>query len=134
MRVSRLAPALALSLIATVGVARGEVAQDNFLMRNTADLRDLCSAPQSSPIYTAAINFCHGFAVGVFRVLQAETAAGGLRGLFCTPNPAPSRDEAIAGFVRWAQANPSQMEQPPADGIATYLAHQYPCPATGGKG
>ena len=130
MRNPRLILAFALSVAASVGVARGEVAQDNFLVRNTGDLLELCSAPQSSPLYTAAVNFCQGFAVGVFRVLQTESAARGMHGLFCMPTPVPTRNQAIAGFVQWVRENPGQMAQPPADGIAAYLAHQYPCPPT----
>jgi Rap1a immunity proteins len=130
MRNPRLILALALSAAASVGVARGEVVQDNFLVRNTGDLLALCSAPQSSPLYTAAVNFCQGFAVEVFRVLEAENAARGLQGLFCTPNPMPTRNQAIAAFVQWVRENPNQMAHPPADGIAAYLAHQYPCPPT----
>jgi Rap1a immunity proteins len=121
--------AAALGIAASFGVARAAVVQDNFLVRDTADLVTLCSAPQSSPLYTAAVNFCHGFAIGVFRVLQEENAARGSHALFCIPNPAPTRNEALASFTAWAQANPGQMTQQPADGIAMFLAHQYPCSA-----
>src|SRR5690349_14688710 len=86
------------------GTARAEVTQDSFLLRRTSDLVDMCSAGQSDPLYTAATNFCHGFAVGVFRVLQEEDAARRSGHLFCIPMPAPTRNEAIASFVQWARA------------------------------
>src|SRR4051794_12411062 len=85
------------------GAALADVSQDSFLLRQTSDLVDVCSAAQSDPLYTAATNFCHGFAVGVFRVLQEEDAARRSGRLFCVPTPAPTRNEAIATFVQWAR-------------------------------
>ena len=79
-------------------------------------------------MYTAASNFCHGFAIGVFRVLQAEDMARRSNHLFCLPDPAPTRNEALAGFVRWARADANRTAERPADGIATFLSQQYPCP------
>jgi hypothetical protein len=104
------------------------VTEDSFLVRTTGDLTELCSAAPSEAMYTAAINFCQGFAVGVFRVLQAEDTARRSNHLFCQPNPAPTRNEALANFVRWAKADASRTALPPADGIATFLSQQYPCP------
>lgn len=122
--------AVAWGIAATVGTARSAPVQDNFLMRNTGDLVALCAAPPSNPLYTAAVNFCQGFAVGVFRVLQEENSARGRGALFCMPDPAPTRTEAVAQFVAWAKQKPSRLAQPPADGIAAFLAHGYPCSPT----
>jgi hypothetical protein len=79
-------------------------------------------------MYTAAINFCHGFSVGVFRVLAEQDAAKKSGHLFCLPDPAPTRNEAIATFVQWVRAEPSRSGLPPADGIATYLSQRFKCP------
>jgi hypothetical protein len=105
------------------------VTQDSFLLKNAGDLIELCSAPPSDPLYTAAINFCEGFAVGVFRVLNEEAAADRSFRLFCLPEPAPTRNEAIAAFVQWAKAASGQLDRQPADAIARFLAQQYPCAA-----
>ena len=118
--------ALCAAIIA--GAARAEVTQDNFLLRQTGDLVDMCSAGQSDPLYTAATNFCHGFAVGVFRVLQEEDAARRSGHLFCVPTPPPTRNEAIASFVQWARANTSRMSLSAADGVGAFLSEQYKCP------
>ncbi|HKM64507.1 MAG TPA: Rap1a/Tai family immunity protein [Acidisphaera sp.] len=128
MRIVRWVTALALCAIAAPGVARAAVTQDSFLLRNTADLVDLCTADQSDPTYTPAVNFCHGFALGVFRVLNEEDVARRRRVLFCPKDPTPSRNEAIAAFVAWVKANPAQMDALPADSIAAYLHETYPCP------
>ncbi len=128
MRIGYWYPALALCAAMSAGSARAAVTEDNYLIRNTGDLVELCTAAQSDPMFTAAINFCHGFAVGVFRVLQEQDAARRSNHLFCLPNPMPTRSEAIAQFVQWAKADASRMAGTAADGIATFLSMQYPCP------
>jgi hypothetical protein len=125
MRVHRWVLALFLAIMPTGVYAN--VTQDNFLVKNTVDLLDLCSASQSDPLYAAAIHFCEGFAVGVYRVLDEEEAARPYRRLFCLPEPQPTRNEAIAAFVQWAKAAPGQAEERPADSIARFLSQQYPC-------
>ena len=120
--------ALGVSAVVCTGNAQAAVTEDDFLMRNTGDLVDLCSATQADPMYTAAVNFCQGFAVGVFRVLQEEDMAKRSRHLFCLPNPPPTRNEGIAAFVQWAKSDASRMAQSAQDGIAAYLVDQYKCP------
>jgi Rap1a immunity proteins len=113
--------------MALAGSAAPAATQDSFLVRNTGDLVDLCSATQADPLYTAAVNFCQGFVAGAYRVLQETDAANPSQHLFCLPSPPPTRNDAIAAFVRWAKADPSQMAQPAQDGLAAFLSRQYPC-------
>ncbi|MCW3477319.1 Rap1a/Tai family immunity protein [Limobrevibacterium gyesilva] len=118
---------LALGAALVPATARAAVTQDSFLVRTTSDLVDLCTAPSADPMYTAASNFCHGFTVGVYRVVEEEERARRNRLVFCPPSPGPSRSEAIAGFTVWAKANPDQLTKPPADGVVAYMISQYPC-------
>jgi hypothetical protein len=105
---------------------RSAVTEANFQLRNTGDLVALCSATPSEPMGTAALNFCEGFGVGVVRVLQEEDAAEPThRPMFCLPGL--SRDQAVAAFVQWANSDPARLAMPATDGIAAYLAAQYPC-------
>lgn len=120
-------PALALCALAYPGLARAQVSQDSFQMRNAADLADLCSAPNSDPLYTAAQNFCHGFVVGVYRVLNEEDAGRSGGRFFCMPASAPSRTQQIANFVQWVRTSPGQMQSSAQDAVAAYLVNQYPC-------
>ena len=104
------------------------VTEDTFLLHTTSDLIELCSAAPSDPMGTAALNFCHGFTLGVYRVLAEENAAKRVGKLFCMPDPAPTtRNQAIADFVQWAKATPQAMTQSPADGVTGYLVSKYPC-------
>jgi hypothetical protein len=122
-------PAIALCAAVSAGPTQAAVTEDNFLVRNSGDLTALCSAAQSDPLYTAGVNFCHGFVVAVFRVLQEEAAAGPTVRLFCIANPTPTRTEAIASFVQWVRADPNRSTLSAADGVAAFLAQRYPCPS-----
>jgi hypothetical protein len=109
--------------------AGAAVTETTFQLSNTADLVDLCSTAPSDPMGTAALNFCQGFAVGVYRVLEEENAAKRIGHVFCIPdNVKMTRNEAVADFVQWAKASPNVMSQQPADGITLYLGTKYPCP------
>jgi Rap1a immunity proteins len=115
-------------LIAAAGAQAAPVAKDDFQLTTTASLVSLCSASQTDPLYTAAVNFCHGFTVGTYRAIVAEEAASRSRNkLFCPPQQTMTRDEAIAGFVQWASARPNTLQSSPTDGIVEYLSTQYPC-------
>ena len=105
------------------------VSRDDFQAETTANLVALCGAASTDPLYTAAINFCHGFAVGTYRVLMIDQMATRAKHkMFCLPAPPPARDQAIAAFVQWASGRPKTLASPPTDGMAEYLAVQYPCP------
>jgi|SRR5690348_6612783 hypothetical protein len=133
MQVRRWITAFAICAAASTGIARAAVTEDSFSVRNAGDLVDLCSAQTTDPLYTASVNFCQGFVSGVFRVLREEDMARRSRALFCIPQPAPTRNEAIAGFVQWAKGKPDQMTRSPADAVAMFLSQQYPCPSGAGS-
>ncbi len=118
---------LACAVAILPSAARATVTEDTFKLQTTGDLVELCSTAPADPMGTAALNFCHGFAVGVYRVLSEEDAANHTH-MFCAPNPTPSRNQAIADFVQWAKANPSILQDPPADGLTAYIEKSFPCP------
>jgi hypothetical protein len=100
--------------------------QDNFLLRTAGDLVAVCSPAPDDPLMAAAVGFCEGFTVGVYRTLE-NTQAGFRAKLFCMPTPGPARSQAIASFVAWVQANPDVASGAPADAILRYLQQTYPC-------
>ena len=101
--------------------------ETDFQVMTTGDLVRLCEATPTDATGIAALHFCHGFAVGAYQYHQIVAAAEQKPPLFCEPNPRPTRNEAIAGFVAWAKQNPSAMDTPPVEGIFRYLAQRYPC-------
>lgn len=106
--------------------AHAAVTEDTFQLRSTSDLVELCSAAPQDRLGTAALNFCEGFGIGVFRVLQEVEATGKLR-MFCLPDPMPTRNGALAAFVTWGKANADKLGLPAQDGFAAFLNSQYPC-------
>jgi hypothetical protein len=119
-----------LAFCAAVLPATGNAAvtEDTFQLRTTGDLVELCSTAPSDPMGTAALNFCHGFTLGVYRVLTQETAAQRTGKLFCVPDAlTTTRNQAIADFVQWAKATPNVLSQAPADGLTSYLISKFPC-------
>jgi hypothetical protein len=119
-----------LALCAAMLPAAGNAAvtEDTFHLRTTSDLVELCSIAPTDPMGTAALNFCHGFTLGVFQVLSEQNAAERVKKLFCLPDtPTTTRNQAIADLVQWAKATPNVLSQTPADGVTSYLASKYPC-------
>lgn len=129
MRSRFFVPALVLCGAMAVSAARGApVSRDDFQAETTGNLVSLCGASEADPLYTAAQNFCHGFAVGTYRTIMVQQMASQTkRKLFCVPDNPPTRDQAIASFVQWASTRPTTLARPPVDGIVEFLVSQYPC-------
>jgi hypothetical protein len=128
MRLSLFAAILAGITCGSLPSWAAPVSQDAFLLRGTGDLVSLCGAEPSDPLYTAARNFCHGFAVGTYRLAaQVEEATRSKTKLFCLPPTPPSRTEAVAAFVQWAAAHDDVLTLPPTDGLLRFLADRFPC-------
>ena len=103
--------------------------QSDFQVKTTGDLVRLCEAKPADTTGIAALHFCEGFAVGAYQYYQIVIMAEAKRPLVCPPTPPPTRDEAIASFLRWARQNPQAMSTPPAEGLFESLAQRYPCRA-----
>ena len=118
-----------LALTAATSAPAAQVTQDNFLLKTTNDLVALCGASQNDPLYTAAVNFCHGFAVGTYRMLEIEEAASvNKRKQICIgEDPTVTRNSAIAGFVTWAADKPNVLASQPGDGLTQYLLNAFSC-------
>jgi hypothetical protein len=123
--------AMAVMAVITVTPVRAQTvagpSESAFRITTTGDLVRLCEAEPTDSTGIAALHFCHGFAVGAYQYHQIAAAAENKPPLFCEPNPRPTRNEAVAGFVSWAKQNPKAMETPPVEGIFRYLAQRYPC-------
>jgi len=124
-----IAALVVLGVLALPAGARSAPTEQTFVVRTTGDLAALCADTSASdPMMTAAQNFCEGFMVGAYQVLQQVDVARAKRA-FCVPTPPPTRTAAIASFVQWAQANPSETARAPADGVFEFLTQRFPCRA-----
>ncbi|CAH2603972.1 conserved exported protein of unknown function [Rhodovastum atsumiense] len=113
---------------ALTGAAQAALTPDTFQIRTAGDLVSLCAPSTSDPNAVAAVHMCQGFLVGAYTVLKTDQEANPRLRLFCTPEPPPSRNDAIAAFITWVNADPSRAALPPVDGVVGYLHQAYPCP------
>jgi hypothetical protein len=113
--------------------AHAALSADDFTVRNAQDLVDLCNSPESDPLNDAADHFCHGFLSGAWQFHQAlANGPEGVR-LVCPPDPAPTRNQVVQGFVAWAGAHPDRMDEPAVDALFRYLVEQAPCVEGGSR-
>jgi hypothetical protein len=118
----------AIGLSAALAADAGAVSVDDFRVRTAQDLLDLCSVGPDDPHAVEAIHFCHGFASGAWNYYEAvHTGPEAEPNFVCLPEPPPTRAEAIAAFVAWAQTNPAYMKEAAVDVLFRYLAQKWPC-------
>lgn len=118
---------LALSALANPA---GAVDVAKFEVRSNADLLALCTTPSTDPDYTAAINFCHGVAIGFVRYEDALKEGAEYTPLYCfteglTPN------QLIDAYVRYSKARSEYGKESVGDVFTKFLIDTYPCPKTG---
>jgi hypothetical protein len=101
---------------------------DQFRVRSTADLVEICSTPANDPLYPAAMGFCHGFAVGAYQYYHSSVSGPQGKPFVCLPaSPPPSRTEGLQMFVAWARENPQHMGEPAVDTLFRWLVATWPC-------
>ena len=127
-----------MSLLAGLGlwlgvVPAGAVTTDDFLIVDTQDVVDVCTVPESDPMYAASIAFCHGYLVGAYQYHVALFGAGKSKPVVCLPDPPPTRTQAVERFIAWVKADPARAKQRPADALTQYLVESFPCDKAGSK-
>ncbi len=100
---------------------------EDFMVRTTQDLIDLCSTAPSDPLYKEAIHFCHGYLVGAVHYYVASTSGPGGKSLVCFPEPRVPRTEAVNMFVDWVKARPQYLSEFPVETEFRFLIETWPC-------
>jgi len=118
---------LALGLLACTGLPAQAVTPDQFVVRDTRDIIELCTTAKADPLYTAAINFCQGYLVGSYHYQEALYGGPGFKPVVCFPEPKPTRNEVIAQYIDWAKAHPEYGHDRPVVTLAKFLAETWPC-------
>ena len=126
-RARRLLPIIVVAL--PFATASRATTEDQFLLRNGADLVALCSTPTSDPLYGAAIHMCHGFGAGTYQTIQAMGRHEKLDPYFCPPGTQLTRNQGVQMFLDWAKLNPQRLSEPPVEVLARFLIEKFPCPA-----
>ena len=104
------------------------VTTEDFLIANTQDGIDVCTAPESDPLHGPAMGFCHGYLVGAYQYHVALHGGPKAKPVVCLPQPTPTRAQAIDGFITWAKAHPEYANERPVEALVKYLVETYPCP------
>jgi hypothetical protein len=120
---------VSLMLVAAFMLPRlaGAVSGEDFKVKTTRDLMNLCTVSADDPLRKEALNFCHGYLVGAYHYYEAENSGPGGARLVCIPNPAPSRNEAIGMFVEWTRVHPQYMDEKPVETEFRFLSEKWPC-------
>lgn len=114
--------------------AAAAVDREDFLIVDTQDVVDVCTVPESDPLYTASIAFCHGYLVGAYQYHVAMFGHGKSKSVVCLPEPPPSRTQAVDQFISWVKADPARAKDKPADALTQFLVETWPCSASAKTG
>jgi hypothetical protein len=115
-----------LFLFPSIALAGG-VSENDFGVRTTQNLVNICTASPDDPLYQQAVNFCHGYLVGAYHYYAAEVSGPKAIRTVCLPDPQPSRNEAIAMFIQWAKSHPQYMSEVPVETEFRFLSEKWPC-------
>lgn len=111
----------------------GAVMEEDFEVKTTQDLLDLCTVPTTDPHYRDAIHFCHGYLVGAVDYHLAANAGPEGDLLVCFSTPPPSRNTAVSQFLTWLRAHPEYLNNNPVETEFRFLIEQWPCPGKEGS-
>jgi hypothetical protein len=100
---------------------------EEYRVRNAGDLVSLCSRDSSAVDYVAALNFCHGFAVGAFAYYHSVASADPDSKIVCVKQPYPERKKVIADFEVWSKTHASFMNDRAVDTLFRFLVEAFPC-------
>ena len=109
------------------GLANSAVTEEDFVVKTTQNLINLCTASPQDPRYEEAVNFCQGYMVGAYHYYIAEHSKDPKNLFVCLPDPKPSRNEVVALFVAWAKANPQYMTDMPVESQLRFMSEKWPC-------
>jgi hypothetical protein len=123
----KLLRSIAVLSILLPGLASSAVTEEDFMVNTTRDLINLCTSSPQDARYEEAIHFCHGYLVGAYHYSVAEASNDPDKSLVCFPEPKPSRNQAIALFVAWAQEHPQFMTEMPVETEFRFLTEKWPC-------
>jgi hypothetical protein len=110
--------------LSTLGAFSGLAhAQEKIPVLSTQELVNVCKLPASPE----SRSFCVGYTTAIYDTYLATRHPQRAAPYICIKQPAPSRDEVISEFVKFAQTN-QQVSDKPASGVFLgFLAARFPC-------
>jgi hypothetical protein len=101
------------------------VTEDDFMLKTTRNLVDLCTARPDDPHAREAIQMCQGYLLGAYHYHTAESAPN--ERMVCLPPDRPARNETVAQFVDWAANHPQYQNELPVETAFRFLTEKWPC-------
>jgi hypothetical protein len=99
---------------------------DDYQLRTSADLLDICSLDSSDVHYWEARGFCLGYFTGGIHLHDALAASPDFPRIACAP-AGTTRDNVVEVFVAYAQAHPEHLNELPMDTVFRAVNAQWPC-------
>ena len=109
------------------GISTSAVTTEDFKVKTTKNLINLCTVSTEDPHYKEAIHFCHGYLVGAYYFYAAQYKNDSANQLVCFPEPNPTTNAVIEKIVSWAQKHPEFMNELPVETEFRALTNLWPC-------
>jgi Rap1a immunity proteins len=90
---------------------------------STQELVNTCKLPASPE----SRSFCIGYTTAIYDTYLATRHPQRAKPFICVKQPAPSRDEVIADFVKFGQEDQQVAGKPAAGVFLGFLAARFPC-------
>jgi hypothetical protein len=96
-------------------------------VETVAELAAVCDPARTGVPRLEAIAYCQGFltSAGQYHTMLHPP---GRRPLYCVPVPGPTIAESGIAFAAWARANPAYSREPALDGLLRWAQATFPCP------
>ncbi|MGH6922029.1 MAG: Rap1a/Tai family immunity protein [Geminicoccaceae bacterium] len=128
MRTSSVVLALGVALAPWTGWAQTDgYALDDYQLRTSGDLLDICSLDASHVNYWEARGFCLGYFTGGIDLHDALAAADDFPRIACA-GEGVTRNDVVEAFVTYAQAHPEHLDERAMDTVFRAVIDQWPCP------
>lgn len=99
------------------------VAQAKIPVLSTQELVTACKTPASPE----SRSFCVGYVTAIYDTYLATRNPKTSASNICIKQPAPTRDEVVAGYMQWVQANPPAASGPASGTFLRFLTVRFPC-------
>lgn len=100
---------------------------DDFQLRTSGDLLDICALDESHVSYWEARGFCLGFVAGGIHFHDAIAASDDFPRIAC-PVEGVTRSDVVEAFVAYARAHPEHLDERPMETVFRAVVDRWPCP------
>jgi hypothetical protein len=111
------------TLFAVFAFSGAAQAQEKIPVLSTQELVNVCKVPASPE----SRSFCVGYVTAIYDTYLATRDPKMAKSNICIKQPAPKRDDVIAGYMKWVQDNPPAASGPASGTFLRFLTVRFPC-------